>query len=178
MRGTCRQSGNATLHGAAGIPREHSKSPAAADSLAEFQLLEGSSEDWNVQIYSREDGLESEIPTAVRGPDKGKHALFCTETTHYHYKNLTLAPDKKNGSAEDLGTHKSITKLRYHAGSYSRDKQAQGFTPFCRKNPHVGSPVMTNMGVFGQTMCSFFEKRKSEMLCFQNLYNLIPSTIK
>lgn len=50
------------------------------------------------------------MPAAIRGPDKHNHALLCNETTHYRYKNLTLAPDKKNGSAEDLGTHKSITK--------------------------------------------------------------------
>lgn len=50
----------------------------------------------------------AKIPTAVRGLDKREHASFCNGSPHCRYKNLTLAPDKKNGSAEDLRTHRRL----------------------------------------------------------------------
>lgn len=63
---------------------------------------------WDAQTHSREDGLEEEIPAAVRGPDKHARRSFCNGSPHCHHKSLTLALDKKNGAAEDCGTHKVL----------------------------------------------------------------------
>lgn len=81
---------------------------AAALLLGEPQLPESFSEGWDAQIHSGEDGLEGALPTAVRGPDKHEHALFCNGSPHYRYKNLTLAPDKTNGSAEHTEYYKTL----------------------------------------------------------------------
>lgn len=103
------QPGDETLHVATGIPGTVWKaSSTAAFLLCESRLPESCSEDWNAQIHCREDGLEGKIPKGVRGPDKHEHRSFCNGSPHYCYRNLTLAPDKKNGSAEDFRTHRVL----------------------------------------------------------------------
>ena len=129
--------------------------------LGESQLPESFSEDWNAQIHSREDGLEGKISTAVRGPDKHEHTSFCNGSPHYRYKNLTLAPDEKNGSAEDLRTHKVLQNAAIMLAVIPEIGKLGVLLHFAGQILTLTLHVIVDAEFSDKTVLSFFEERKS-----------------
>lgn len=122
--------------------------------------LRAFSEDWNAQIHSREAGLEGKIPTAVRGPDKHKRTSLCNRSPHYRYKNLTLAPDKKNGSAEDLRTHKVLQNAAITLAVIPEIGRLRFLLHFVGQILTLALSYDRRRRAFRQTMPAFFEERK------------------
>lgn len=129
--------------------------------LGESLLPESFSSDWNAQIHRGEDGSEGKIATAVRGLDKREHASFCNGPPHRRYKNITLAPDKKNGSAEDLRTRKVLQNAAVMLAVIPEVGRLRVSPRSVGQILTLALRVIAYAEFSDKTVPSFFEERKS-----------------